>query len=99
MKDSHIANLPQFEYDPLKVDLRKVANVGQDTVDIKIILQHTGEPKRMGNMKFLVQWSDGDQTWEYWNNVRRIEASHKYFEANCMKHIIPRFFLINYVCL
>ena len=92
LEDYHITNLRPFEYDPLRVDPRKVANVDQDMVDIDIILQHTGEPKRKGNMKFLVKWSDGDQTWEYWNNVRRTEACHKYLEAHGMKHIIPREF-------
>jgi len=92
LEDYHITNLQPFEYDPLIVDPRKVANVDQDMVDIDTILQHEGQPKRKGSMKFLVRWSDGDETWEYWNNVRRTEACHKYLEANGMKHIIPREF-------
>ena len=48
-------------------------------------------------MKFLVQWSDGDQTWEYYNNVRRTEAGHKYLKAHGMKHIISKDFFINEV--
>ncbi|KAI0324780.1 hypothetical protein GY45DRAFT_1229859, partial [Cubamyces sp. BRFM 1775] len=29
---------------------------------------------------FLVQWADGDTTWEDWSNVRDLEALDRYFE-------------------
>jgi len=92
LEDFHITNLQPFEYDPLLVDPRKVANVDQDMVDIETILQHEGQPKRKSNMKFLVKWSDGDETWEYWSTVKRTEACHKYLEAHGMKSLIPREF-------
>ena len=92
LEDYHITNLRPFEYDPLKVDPRQVANVDQDMVDIDTILQHRGDSKRKSNMKFLVRWSDGDETWEYWSNVRRTAACHKYLEEHGMKSIIPREF-------
>ena len=44
-------------------------------IDIDIIMQHTSESKRKGNMKFFVQWSGGDQIWEFWNNVRIVGQS------------------------
>ena len=43
-------------------------------------------------MRFLVRWSDGDETWEPWSNVRRTEACHLYLEKYNMKHLIPREF-------
>ena len=92
LEDYHITNLRPFEYDPLKVDPRQVANVDQNMVDIDTILQHRGDSKRKSNMKFLVRWSDGDETWEYWSNVRRTAACHKYLEEHGMKSIIPREF-------
>jgi hypothetical protein len=92
LEDFHITKLQSFEYDPLLVDPRKVATVDQEMVDIESILQHQGQPKRKGNMKFLVKWSDGDETWEYWSTVRRTEACHKYLEEHGMRSIIPREF-------
>jgi len=92
LEDFHITNLQSFEYDPLLIDPRKVATVDQEMVDIESILQHQGQPKRKGNMKFLVKWSDGDETWEYWSTVRRTEACHKYLEEHGMRSIIPREF-------
>ena len=92
LEDFHVTNIRHFEYDPLVVDPRKVANIDQDMVDINDITKHTGTPNRRANMKFLVHWSDGEETWEPWSNVRRTEAFHKYFEQNNMKHLIPREF-------
>ena len=92
LEDYHVTNLRPFEYDPMEVDPRQVANVDSDHVDIDEIVDHTGNPKRRGLMKFRVRWNDGDETWEYWSNVRRTIACHKYLEAHNMKHLIPREF-------
>ena len=92
LEDFHVTNLSPFEYDPLIVDPRKVANADQDMVDIIEITKHTGSPNRRANMTFYVKWSDGDETWEPWSNVRRTEACHKYLIDNNMKHLIPREF-------
>jgi hypothetical protein len=92
LEDFHITNLRPFEYDPLIVDPRQVANIDQEMVDIDEITSHTGNPKRRAHMTFLTRWSDGDETWEPWSNVRRTEACHRYLEAHGMKHLIPREF-------
>ena len=90
LEDFHITNIRHFEFDPLTVDPRQVANSDQDMVDINDIIQHTGTSNRRANMRFLVRWSDGEETWEPWSNVRRTEACHKYLQENNMKHLIPR---------
>jgi hypothetical protein len=92
LEDFHITNLSPFEYDPLTVDPRKIANIDQDMVDIDEIVSHTGSPNRRANMRFHVKWSDGDETWEPWSNVRRTEACHKYLNEHSMKYLIPREF-------
>ena len=92
LEDFHITNIRPFEYDPLTVDPRQVANIDQDMIDIVNITSHTGNPKRRAHMKFLTKWTDGDETWEPWSNVRRTEECHKYLEAHGMKHLIPREF-------
>jgi len=76
----------------MTVDPRQIANVDQDMIDIHEIIKHTGTSNRRGQMTFLVRWSDGDETWEPWSNVRRTEACHAYLEKHNMKHIIPREF-------
>ena len=60
--------------------------------DINYIIQRTSTSNRRANMRFLVRWSDGEETWEPWSNVRRTEACHKYLQENNMKHLIPREF-------
>jgi len=64
LEDFHVTNIRNFEYDPLTVDPRQVANVDQDMIDINEIMQHTVTHNRRANMKFLVRWSDGDETWK-----------------------------------
>jgi len=92
LEDFHVTNIRKFEYDPMTVDPRQIANVDQDMIDIHEIIKHTGTSNRRGQMTFLVRWSDGDETWEPWSNVRRTEACHAYLEKHNMKHIIPREF-------
>jgi hypothetical protein len=46
LEDYHVTNLRPFEYDPMKVDPRQVANVDSNNVDIDEIVDHTGNPKR-----------------------------------------------------
>ena len=53
-EDNYITNLHLFQYDPVREDPQKVANVVQDIVDIDIIIENTGNPKREGNMKYEV---------------------------------------------
>ena len=67
LEDFHVTNLSPFEYDPLIVDPRKVANADQDMFDIIEIIKHSGLPNRRANMTFYVKWSDGDETWEPWS--------------------------------
>ena len=92
LEDFHITNLRSFEYDPLIVDPRQIANIYQEMVAINEIISHTGNPKRRVHMTFLTRWSNGDETWELWSNVRRTEACRKYLKAHGMKHLIPREF-------
>ena len=92
LEDFHIINLRPSQYDPLIVLPRQVANIDQEMIGIDEITSHTGNPKKKANMTFLTRWSNGDETWEPWSNVRRTEACHRYLEAHGMKHLIPREF-------
>ena len=65
LEDFCITNLHRFEYDPLIVDPRQVANIDQEMVDIDEMVT-----QKEGLMTFLTRWSNGDETWEPWSNVR-----------------------------
>ena len=95
LEDFLVTNIRNFENDPLTVHPRQVANTDQDMVDIHEIIQHIGTHNRRVHMKFFIRWSDGDETWEPWSNVRRTEACHLYVEKHNMKHLIPKEFLMD----
>ena len=56
LEDFNITNLCPFEYDPLIVDPRQVANIDQEIVHTDEITSHTGNPKRRAYMTFLIRW-------------------------------------------
>ena len=55
LEDFHITNLRLFEYDPLIVDPRQVANIDQEMVDIDEITSHTGNPKQRAHTTFPIR--------------------------------------------
>jgi len=75
LEDIHISNICPFEYDPVIVDPRQVANIDIEVVYIDEITSNTGNPKRRAHMTLLTQWSDVDETWEPWSNVGRTEEA------------------------
>ena len=53
LEDFHITNLYPFVYDLLNVDLRQVASIDQEIVDIDKITSHTGNPNKRAHMTCL----------------------------------------------
>ena len=39
---------------------------------------HRGNPKKRRDMEFLVKWTDAEQTWEPWEQVRKIAFVEEY---------------------
>ncbi|RPD63545.1 hypothetical protein L227DRAFT_483793, partial [Lentinus tigrinus ALCF2SS1-6] len=53
---------------------------GQDPGKEFLVDEIVAHEWRGNSVRFLVQWEDGDTTWEVWNTVRELEAIDRYFE-------------------
>ena len=81
--DADISRLRQFflvdpETPPLEI---AAANVFGE-LKVEFVCQHDGHPAERTKMKFLVRWSDTTETWEPWDNVRKLAALDEYISWN-----------------
>ena len=91
-KHLHISNLKQFIFNPKHTDPADVARRDYMEFFIDSILQHQGNSRRKTQMRFLVKWTDFDDshnTWESWKNLRLTDALHTYLRLHGMSKIIP----------
>jgi hypothetical protein len=81
--DADISRLRQFftvdlETPPLAI---AAANLFGE-LEVEEISQHDGHPAERTKMKFKVFWSDTTETWEPWENVRKLAALDEYIAWN-----------------
>ena len=99
----HASMCNQFLYDPNRVDPVGIARkaVPNPEFVIKTILDHkpkkfTASSKR-DLLYFLIEW-DGygkeHNSWEPWENLRKVDLIHEYLTRNKMKYLIPKGFNI-----
>jgi len=92
-EDVLIHLLHPFIYDEANIDPKEVAARDNEEYTVQQILQHEGDPKHKGTMKFLVHWQGYDDpsehTWESWKNLRLVDKLHDYLNTNDMGHLIP----------
>ena len=91
-KHLHISNLKQFVFNPKHTDLADVARRDYMDFFIESIIHHQGNSRRKIQMRFLVKWTDFDDshnTWESWKNLRLTDALHTYLRLHGMSKIIP----------
>ena len=91
-KHLHISNLKQFVFNPKHTDPADVARRDYMEFFIDSIIQHQGNSRRKTQMRFLVKWTDFDDshnTWESWKNRRLTDALHTYLRLHGMSKIIP----------
>ena len=91
-KHPHISNLKQFVFNPKHTDPADVACRDYMEFFIESILQHQGNSRRKTQMRFIVKWTDFDDshnTWESWKNLRLTDAPHTYLRLHGMSKIIP----------
>ena len=62
-------------------ELVRIAAQDMGETEVEAILKHRG-PKTKEKIKFLVQWSDGDSSWERWPVVQKLKALDEYLERN-----------------
>ena len=87
----HISNLKQKVFNPKNTDPADVARRDYMEFFIEFIIQHQGNSRRKTQMRFLVKWTDFDNshnTWESWKNLRLTHALHTYLRLNGMSKII-----------
>ena len=56
------------------------ADLGETAVES--ILEYSGNRQKRDSLTFRVLWSDGEETWEPWETVRRLEALDDFIDAN-----------------
>ena len=64
------------------VDAPSLAAADLGEAEVLSILRHEGTAKNRKAMRFEVQWSDGDATWESWDVVRRLAPLDEYVSAH-----------------
>jgi hypothetical protein len=92
VEDTHVHNLTDFKFDPSSgIDPVEVAARNAGVYVVNKILSHRGTPKKRLDMQFLVSWkgfSDKDNTWEPYTNVRQTQAFVDYCTAHKLTSII-----------
>ena len=91
-KDLHISNLKQFVFNPKHADPADIARRDYMEFLIESIIQHQGNSRRKTQMRFLVKWTDFDNsynTWESWKSLCLTDDLHRYLRLNGMSKIIP----------
>ena len=89
--DTHISALRPFNYDPLRVIPKEIAIQNAQEFHIDRILLHRGDSNRRSTMEFLVRWlgySEDEDTWEPYNNLRDTDQLINYLKENKLKKLI-----------
>ena len=68
-EDVLLHRLHPFRYDQEFLDPKDIAMRDREEYEVQKVLDHQGDPKLKGQMKFLVQWKGYDKnhdSWEPW---------------------------------
>jgi len=95
----HASMCNQFLYDPNRVDPISIARKALPNPEyvVEKVLDHL--PKVFNNrnsrkdLSFLIQWEGYGEihnSWEPWENLRRVSVVHVYLRENNMKFLIPK---------
>ena len=75
------------------VDPKAVAAADLGEAEVQGILDHRGTAKKRAAMEFLVSWTDGEQTWESWATVKKLEHIDLYIRTHPhagLKALLPK---------
>ena len=95
----HASLCNQFLYDPNRVDpvaIARKALPSPEFVIEKVLDHHPKVFNRRDKRKellFLIKWEgygEESNSWEPWENLRRVSVVHSYLKDNNMKFLIPR---------
>jgi hypothetical protein len=91
----HVKHLAPFDYDPRHTDPREVALRQQNEWDVEQILEMKGHFRLKKNLMFKVRWqgwTEDNDTWEPWSNLRNNEVLHQWMTTHGFAKHIPKKF-------
>ena len=91
--DTHISNLRPFFFDPTNVDPKDIAVANEGEFYIDRIISHRGDTNRRSRMEFKVRWlgyTEDDDTWEPYSQLRDTEQLLTYLRANRLVKLINK---------
>ena len=91
-KTVDVSRLKHFIVAP-DVDVQSVAAADLGEAQVQAVLGHRGTSRNRKDLQFHIQWTDGDETWETWERVRRLEAVDTYIRGqpgNALKALLPK---------
>ena len=75
------------------VDPKAVATADLGEAEVDSILDHRGSARQRASLEFLVRWSDGEETWEIWEQVKKLAEIDQYIRAHPeakLKSLLPK---------
>jgi hypothetical protein len=75
------------------VDPKAVATADLGEAEVDSILDHRGSARQRASLEFLVRWSDGEETWEMWEQVKKLAEIDQYIRAHPeakLKSLLPK---------
>jgi hypothetical protein len=83
LKEVDVTRLkPFFVVDPDAPPIEVAAANLFGEVQVESIKDHRGAPAYRKEMQFLVRWSDNTESWEPWENVKKLSALELYISKN-----------------
>ena len=64
------------------VDVKALAAADLGEAEVAQVLEHRGGARKRAELEFLVSWTDGDQTWEPWEGVKKLQQVDEYIRAH-----------------
>ena len=100
VKCKHVTSNIQYTFHSSRVypffgsiqDAKRAAIVDDDEYTVEAILQHQGNTQRKTSMRFLVKWlgySDDDNTWEPYQNLKDNSILHQYLDDHNLSNLKP----------
>jgi hypothetical protein len=92
--DTHVSNLSEFKYDPSSsMQPIEVAAHNAGEFFVEKIIDHNGLVRNRKDMTFLVRWkgyTNKDDTWESYDNVRQTQAFVDYCTEQKMRSLVSK---------
>jgi transposase InsO family protein len=88
----HAQHMKPFIFNPHQTSPTDVARRDYLEYFVEEILEHTGNPKKLSSLQFLVKWGTYDashNSWEPYSNLRKTAGLHTYLRQRNLLGLIP----------